>query len=114
MKYEVTANRLKGALSMRDLKPQELADKSGVNKASISQYVNGKNKPSIENAMKMGKVLSVPPEWLMGYDFKELPIDNKDSLTDDEKDILIRYRNADEQTKLMVLRILAFESLDKR
>lgn len=68
MKNELTAKRLQLALSNANMKPQELADKSGVSKASISQYVNGSHAPSNISSGKMGKVLNVEPMWLMGFD----------------------------------------------
>lgn len=68
MKNEITAKRLIYALERINMKAQELAIKSGVNKASISQYVNGTHSPSNISAGKMAKVLGVNPVWLMGYD----------------------------------------------
>lgn len=68
MKNELTAKRLQKALSDANMKPQELADKSGVSKSSISQYVNGSHAPSNISSGKMGKVLDVEPMWLMGFD----------------------------------------------
>ena len=68
MKHPLTAQRLKKALSDLNMKPQELADRSGVSKASISQYVNGSHAPSNISNGKMGKILSVNPLWLMGFD----------------------------------------------
>ncbi|GEM_PF-6873700 len=68
MKHELTARRLNEALNEAGLTPQELSRKSGVGKASISQYRNGTHKPGDKSAGKMGKVLNVEPLWLMGYD----------------------------------------------
>ena len=68
MKHEVTAKRLLKALNQVDMKAQELADRSGLNKASISQYVNGTHAPSNISAGRMAIVLGVNPVWLMGYD----------------------------------------------
>ena len=68
MKNELTAKRLRQAISEMNLKPQELADLSGVNKASISQYLNGSHAPSNISSGKMGKILNVDPLWLMGFD----------------------------------------------
>ena len=68
MKNEVTAKRLQLALSRINMKAQELAEASGVNKASISQYVNGSHAPSNISAGKMASVLKVNPVWLMGFD----------------------------------------------
>ena len=57
MKWPVTANRLKQAMNNININAQELADKSGVSKASISQYVNGSHKPSNISAPKLAQVL---------------------------------------------------------
>lgn len=46
MKYPITAQRLRESLNDNRMKPQELADLSDVNKASISQYVDGSHAPS--------------------------------------------------------------------
>ncbi len=46
MKNELTSKRMQIALSNANIIPQELAEKSGVSKSSISQYVNGSHAPS--------------------------------------------------------------------
>lgn len=68
MKCEVTAKRLKLALDKCSMKPQELSEKSGVSKASISQYINGSHTPSNISSGKMATILNVNPLWLMGFD----------------------------------------------
>lgn len=68
MKNKLTAKRLQLALSDTGMSQQELAEKSGVSKASISQYVNGSHAPSNISSGKIGKVLNVEPMWLMGFD----------------------------------------------
>lgn len=68
MKHEVTAKRLRDALARADMSQRELAEKSGVNEASISQYINGSHKPSNVSAGKMAEVLGVNPVWLIGFD----------------------------------------------
>lgn len=75
MKNELTAKRMQLALSNANMIPQELAEKSGVSKSSISQYVNGSHAPSNISSGKMGKVLGVNPLWLMGFD-----VDMKESI----------------------------------
>ena len=102
MKNELTAKRLRQAISEMNLKPQELADLSGVNKASISQYLNGSHAPSNISSGKMGKILNVDPLWLMGFDVpmrktKDESEANKDFellekfslLNDNEKEMVI-------------------------
>lgn len=68
MKYALTAKRLSDILTIRGMKAQELADKAGVNKASISQYINGSHKPSNLSSGKMAQILRCNPLWLMGFD----------------------------------------------
>ena len=71
MKHELTARRLNEALQNAGITAQELSRRSGVNKASISQYRNGTHAPSNISAGKMAEVLNVNPLWLMGFDTPE-------------------------------------------
>ena len=68
MKNPITAQRLSTALANANMIPQELANASGVSKASISQYLNGSHSPSNISIGKMAKILNVNPVWLMGFD----------------------------------------------
>lgn len=68
MKYPETARRLKETMDECGIISQELADKSGVHKSSISQYLSGSHKPSNISSGKMATVLNVNPVWLMGFD----------------------------------------------
>lgn len=68
MKYPETAMRLRKAMEAKNLTPQELSNKSGVSKGSISLYLSGQNEPRTRNAGKMAEVLEVEPMWLMGFD----------------------------------------------
>ena len=81
MKNETTAKRLRIAMSNANIKAQELADLSGVNKASISQYVNGTHSPSNLSAGKMAPILGVNPVWLMGFDVPMEPEEPKESIS---------------------------------
>ena len=67
MSYSLSARRLKEALNDKNMKPQELSNLSGVNKSSLSQYINGSHTPSNISAGKIAKVLDVSPLWLMGF-----------------------------------------------
>lgn len=68
MKHELTSKRLQIAMSKSNITAQELSNKSGVAKASISQYVNGSHKPSNISSGKIASILDVNPLWLMGFD----------------------------------------------
>lgn len=88
--------RLNDALSIRNMKPVELATKAGCSKALISQYMNGIYTPKPEKLYILAKALDVNPAWLMGYsDDMEIGMDELTKKADryesfsrhDEKDI---------------------------
>lgn len=68
MKFLETARRMKVALDRANMTQQELSEKSGVSKSSISHYINGNHSPSNISSNAMAEVLGVNPLWLMGFD----------------------------------------------
>lgn len=63
-----TADRLKDALSLRNMKQIELTEKTGIGKSAISQYLSGKVTPKQDKIYLMAQALDVDEGWLMGYD----------------------------------------------
>lgn len=61
-------NRLIEAMNIRDMRQVDLAEKSGLPKAQISQYKNGKYEPMQDALYKLANALSVNVAWLMGHD----------------------------------------------
>ena len=98
MKNLETAKRLVLALERKGIKAQELADRSGVNKVSISQYVNGTHAPSNLSAGKMAAVLGVSPVWLMGFDVPmvDAPSGVSRTLSSDAVELLDDYSKLNE------------------
>ena len=47
---------------------QRFVEKTGLNKGSVSQYVNGKNVPSLDNANKIASAFNIDSAWIMGLD----------------------------------------------
>lgn len=107
---EVTAKRIKMALAERNISQQTLSNLSGVSKASISQYVHGRNTPSSHNARAMSTILGVVPEWLMGFgdDNIEKYIDSTYSQINE----LWKYLNS-EQRKNIVNTAIMFAKLNE-
>lgn len=60
--------RLNKALSIRNMKPVELAAKTGISESTISQYRSGYAKPKEKKLAKIADALRVNPTWLMGLD----------------------------------------------
>lgn len=73
--------RFNEAKEIRNLRWIDIAIKSGLDKASISQYKNGVHIPEQEALYKLATALNVNIEWLMGYD---VPMDNVHSINEAE------------------------------
>lgn len=61
------ANRLNKALTVRNMKPVELAEKTGIDKSKISSYMTGRYKAKQDGIHTISQALNVDPAWLMGY-----------------------------------------------
>ena len=96
---EEIKDRLKKALEVRQMMPVELARKSGINKGSISKYLNGSNLPKQNNIGALAKALDVSTTWLMGYDVTMegdlLPSEIQlDKLTEENRTRILAYYQA--------------------
>lgn len=60
--------RLNKALSIREMKPVDLAKKCGISESTISQYRSGYAKPKDQRLALIANALGVQPAWLMGMD----------------------------------------------
>lgn len=69
-------NRLRKALDYRKIKPIELANKLGLNKGIISQYLKGKYYPKQKRLTEIASILDVSEPYLLGYD---VPIGYEDT-----------------------------------
>ena len=87
---------------------QQLCERTGVSKASISQYVNGRNVPSNLTAKKICEPFGINPAWIMGFDVPKKLTDisslsSSTTLSASEQRILDDFRqlNGEGQDKLM-------------
>lgn len=71
-----TSERLRQALSLRNMKQSELSERTGIGKSSISTYLSGAYLPKQRNIYKMAQVLDVDEAWLMGLD---VPMERSDT-----------------------------------
>lgn len=94
---------------------QEVADRAGLNKMTISQYENGKRKPSFEVIEALAEIFRVDMNYLLGYTDKiEKPAgDETDpaankflAVTLAEIDLIEAYRHAGAETQAAVRAIL--------
>ena len=64
----IIAERMREALSIRNMKQVDLVTKTGIGKSSISTYLSGEYEPKQRNIYKIAQALDVSEAWLMGFD----------------------------------------------
>lgn len=84
--------RFNKALSVKNIRPTELAEKTGLSKSTISHYMSGYTKPKSDKLFILAKALNVSEQWLMGldvsmtrFDAELLNRENADIKTDSRK-----------------------------
>ena len=87
---------------------QELSEKTGVAKASISQYIHGRNVPNNITAKKLGTPFGINPAWIMGFDVPMIIQSEQNGLETDEAIIVETYRGLPEDHKKMLEKYMAF------
>lgn len=80
-----------------NMSQQELADKLGVVKSSISMYENGARKPSFETLEAIAEFFNVSLSTLVGDK------QNQTSLTEDEARLIEWWRTLPEEKKKAIL-----------
>ena len=121
---ESTGKRLRQLMNDRNLKQvdilqlcQPYCEKYGIKlaKNDLSQYINDKVQPGQDKLSILGMALDVSEVWLMGY---EVPISTiapaarTDDLSALEREIICRFRKADEFDQETILRTLRIKRDD--
>ena len=100
-------NRLETALSGRNMKPVDLAQRTKISEATISQYRSGYAKPKDKRLALIASVLRVNPAWLMGMN---VPMDTASAslkpLSHEERELLEAYDAASPDTQAAVRAVL--------
>ena len=63
---EIFPKRLKTARLLRDLSQSELAQKAGLQAASVSHFETGLRKPSFDNLKRLADALTITTDYLLG------------------------------------------------
>lgn len=85
-------DRLKKALSIKNMKPIELVEKTGIPKSAISQYMSGYAKPKQDRIYLISKALEINEGWLMGYD---VPMEREQQKSNTEQNTKEEIENPD-------------------
>ncbi|MCR4839118.1 MAG: helix-turn-helix domain-containing protein [Eubacterium sp.] len=66
--HKEAAERLREVMMEQNIRPADLARKTGLTKAVIGCYLSGKSKMSPDAAQRIGVSLGVSAWWLLGED----------------------------------------------
>ena len=120
VKVSTSQRRLAELMTTLNINQADLCKRTGIKKASMSNYVNGNREPNQTALFQLSEPFGINPAWLMGYDVPmylsdkikdiEKRIDALDAtvITANEKAMVIAYRNADADTQKMIKRLLAY------
>lgn len=119
MEQTVFQERLKRAIFLNGIKKSDLAERVGIDRSKISAYVSGRYKPNGETLTKIAAALGVSSEWLLGKDdimaasiTRSVPgFDDVKAMTDEEMELVEKWRAADEPRKQIVRLALGMTSV---
>lgn len=103
MLVDTFANRLSKIMSIRNIKPIDLSNKTGIAKSQISHWLAGTYKAKQDSLTILAEFFDVDETWLMGFD---VPMKSrKKSLSKEEeqellKDFLTRKGFLDENEEM--------------
>ena len=118
MKFPITSQRLTEALKDKSMTAQELSNRTGIAKSSISGYVNGVHTIGNVNAIEIGKILGVSPMWLMEFDspkYESFNIElnneiihkyNEDLYIESAVNLYAKYLNQNQKTRRIIDQLL--------
>lgn len=82
-----TADRIKEAMELRDMRQADLVEKTGISKGALSSYIAGRYIPKQNNVYLIAKALDVNEAWLMGADVPMQRIESPTLTRRDTRDI---------------------------
>lgn len=97
----------------RNIKPNKVSKETGVSTATLTSWKQGKYTPKPDKLKLIADFFNVSLEFLMRnedvqWNPSEQAMDYTISLSEEEQDLLIKYRKADDTQKEMIRRILAY------
>lgn len=131
----ITYERYAEIRDSKNLKDGRVAELAGIGRSTFSDWKSGRSVPKEDKLKKIANVLNLPLLVMLGFDEmsdelklesveKELGKDSKEyklmelynshkgysmiPVSTDEYELISQWRNADEETKNMIVRILAF------
>jgi transcriptional regulator with XRE-family HTH domain len=105
--------RFNQALELRNMKPVELSEKTGISESTISQYRSGYAKPKEDKLAIISNALNVNPVWLLGLNvpIETKPMPDTDNI-DVKNEIITQYENLSPEKKAEFRNFLKFLQSD--
>ena len=106
--------RLKKAMDDANMRQADLCNETGILRSLMSEYVNGKVKPKIDNLILIAKALNVSPSWLLfGDEESQLVTSRKKNIDMDKnlKDYTRIVVETDEETPVTIATITEEETI---
>ena len=105
---ESCANRIRKALSIRNMTQSELCRRTKIATSAMSEYLKGLYEPKQDKIYIMSQALNVDPVWLQGFDVPMEADDKKISsdelvLTEGEKALIKLLRRVPVQEQPIVI-----------
>lgn len=99
----------------RNIKPNKVSKETGVSTATLTSWKQGKYTPKPDKLKLIADFFNVSLEFLMRnediqWNPTEQTMDYTISLSEEEQDLLMEYRKADDTQKEMIRRILAYSN----
>jgi transcriptional regulator with XRE-family HTH domain len=92
-------NRIRELRKKAGLNQQQLANLTGVSQPAISQIENDERPLTVDWMRAFARAFDCAPADLLGVE------DNPDRLLDEERELILRYRAADEGTRENIQRV---------
>jgi SOS-response transcriptional repressor LexA len=73
MEQDIITQRLNAAFSSAGMTQAELSRLSGIDRGSISLYLNGRYHPKSDKILSLAQALKVSPQWLSGVEDDPVP-----------------------------------------
>lgn len=112
----IFGDRLKSLRNRKGLSQSEFAKQIGVSKSSVNMYERGDREPNFETLEAIADYFNVDLDYLMGKSEIEnrarfvLGVTNAaPTLTDDESDLLHKYRRLDDAAKGRIRHMVDYE-----
>lgn len=94
-KVSTTQERLAEMMREFDITAADIVRKTGINKSTLSNYINGKRVADQEHLSIIADPYGIDPAWLMGYDVPMKPLTqiNLDVLDPDDAELYRQIAN---------------------